>query len=153
MKGFYIYMNKATNPSVGHPHAPPPTVLVRNSHMGPFQTNRLDRNWRTPFHFIFQRHLLALPYALVHCCKQERGNSFCSPAYACHANCWLGVVIITYLRELFVSQEWLMWKWISSLRGALCQRIGDFTCGWSLRSGTQLELRIYSHLKKSLITL
>lgn len=46
-----------------------------------------------------------------------------------------------------------MWKWISSLKGALCQRIGDFTCGWSLRSGTQLEPGIYSLLEKSLITL
>lgn len=46
-----------------------------------------------------------------------------------------------------------MWTWISSLRGALRQKIGDFTCGWSVRSGTQLEPRIYSLLEKSLITL
>lgn len=37
-----------------------------------------------------------------------------------HAKCWLGVVIITYLWELFVSQWWLMWEWISSLEGSLC---------------------------------
>lgn len=65
----------------------------------------------------------------------------------------LAVVIIVYLWGLFVLKEWLMRKWTSSLRGTLCQRIRDFTCGWSLRSGTQLELRIYSLLEQSLITL
>ena len=86
-------------------------------------------------------------------CKQKQGSSFYLSASICHANCWLCVVIIAYLREPFVSQEWLMWKWMSSLSGALCQRIRDFTCGWSLRSRTQLELRIHSLLEKSLIYL